>query len=288
MQPYASLRARVIVLLCGCLALMLGLLGLVINEANTRAIIEQNRVREAMFAHNVQISINQVLFAGKYQAQAYVESLMKDTEGLAYVAIIDGATRRVLVHADAQKVGQRWDDPVTEQALAALRTGKVIVQQHVTPDGYTIHDWALPYVHGYMHRPAGIIRIGIHCNVEQDLIRRSRLHTVGLFLAFLLAGAGLAVALSYRLSASLANLVAERTSQLDVANRHLRETKARLVAFIDNADAVIYMKDTEGRYLLVNRSFEAALGLPRDAILGKMDRELVPPEIAAGFHASDL
>jgi PAS domain S-box-containing protein len=72
------------------------------------------------------------------------------------------------------------------------------------------------------------------------------------------------------------------------AERALRESEARLQAMMDNSPAVIFLKDLAGRYLHVNRRFEAEFGLPAGAILGRTDHELFPKEQAEAFRANDL
>ena len=70
-------------------------------------------------------------------------------------------------------------------------------------------------------------------------------------------------------------------------DRVLRVTRDRLQGILDHADATIYIKDAEGRYLLVNRAFEQARGLGAVQIIGHTDFELSIPEIAAEIAASD-
>ncbi|GAA2516639.1 sensor histidine kinase [Pilimelia columellifera] len=62
----------------------------------------------------------------------------------------------------------------------------------------------------------------------------------------------------------------------------------QLMALIDRTSAVIYMRDVEGRYMLVNRQYERLFGVTRDSILGLTDHDLFPPEIADEFRANDL
>jgi PAS domain S-box-containing protein len=66
-----------------------------------------------------------------------------------------------------------------------------------------------------------------------------------------------------------------------------RSTEARLQAILDNTTAVVYLKDTQGRYLLANRQFESLFRIPCDKIIQHTDAELFPPEIAAQFRAND-
>ena len=62
----------------------------------------------------------------------------------------------------------------------------------------------------------------------------------------------------------------------------------QLMALIDHTSAVIYMRDADGRYLLVNREYERLFQLRRDDIVGLTDHALFPADIADAFRANDL
>ncbi len=72
------------------------------------------------------------------------------------------------------------------------------------------------------------------------------------------------------------------------AERKLSETSERMQAILDNTTAVVYLKDTEGRYLLVNRGFESLFGVTRDEAVGRDDKELFGSELAELLRANDL
>jgi PAS domain S-box-containing protein len=60
----------------------------------------------------------------------------------------------------------------------------------------------------------------------------------------------------------------------------LMETEARLQDIIDNASTVIYLKDLQGRYILINRRFQILFNVFRKEVLGKTDSEVFPPDLA--------
>ncbi|WP_433830118.1 PAS domain-containing protein [Actinoplanes sp. CA-015351] len=62
----------------------------------------------------------------------------------------------------------------------------------------------------------------------------------------------------------------------------------QLMALIDHTSAVIYMRDADGRYLLVNREYERLFGLRRENIVGLTDHDLFPRDIADAFRENDL
>lgn len=71
------------------------------------------------------------------------------------------------------------------------------------------------------------------------------------------------------------------------AQEQLRDSQQRLQAILDNSFAVIYLKDAQGRYLLVNRRYETLFHVQRDAVLGKTDHDVFPKLMAEAFRAND-
>jgi PAS domain S-box-containing protein len=100
--------------------------------------------------------------------------------------------------------------------------------------------------------------------------------------------------------------VRERTAQLSDANAALltakddlearvgertatlAESEARLNAILDNGTSIVYLKDLEDRYILVNRCFAKLLGRKKEEIVGRKTSELFPRDAAEQFRRSDL
>jgi PAS domain S-box-containing protein len=66
-----------------------------------------------------------------------------------------------------------------------------------------------------------------------------------------------------------------------------RATEQRLQDILDSTPAVVYVKDPEGRYLLVNRRYEELHHVSRAEAVGKTDHEIFPKEVADEFRAND-
>lgn len=64
------------------------------------------------------------------------------------------------------------------------------------------------------------------------------------------------------------------------ANRELLANRQQLEAIIDNLPAVFFTKDLKGRYLMVNRRYEEAVGLKKELVIGQTDQGIMPPEVA--------
>ncbi len=67
----------------------------------------------------------------------------------------------------------------------------------------------------------------------------------------------------------------------------LRDSEGRLQAILDHSPAIIYVKDTAGRYLLVNRGFDVLVRTDQEPVLGRTDHEIFPEAIADAFRAND-
>lgn len=69
--------------------------------------------------------------------------------------------------------------------------------------------------------------------------------------------------------------------------RQVRERTREISSILEYTPAVVYIKDREGRYTLVNTRFEELLGRPAGEILGKSDFELFSREMAQKLRAHD-
>lgn len=56
---------------------------------------------------------------------------------------------------------------------------------------------------------------------------------------------------------------------------------------LDNTSAVIYVKDAECRYLVVNQQFERLFGVSREKLAGQSDFDLFPADLAQVFREND-
>jgi len=79
---------------------------------------------------------------------------------------------------------------------------------------------------------------------------------------------------------------------LDITDRKrsemaLRASESRLQAITSNTPAVIYLKDWQGRYLMINRRFEEIFNTTQQQVAGKIDVEVFPSDVAAMLVAND-
>lgn len=79
---------------------------------------------------------------------------------------------------------------------------------------------------------------------------------------------------------------------LDITDRKrsemaLRASESRLQAITTNTPAVIYLKDWQGRYLMINRRFEEIFSTTQQQVVGKTDAEVFPGDVASMLEAND-
>ena len=77
------------------------------------------------------------------------------------------------------------------------------------------------------------------------------------------------------------------SAQWETANRTKQEAESQYKAILDNASAIVYLKDLEGKFLLVNRRYEELFHLDANEAIGKTDYDLFTKEMADAFRASD-
>ncbi len=71
------------------------------------------------------------------------------------------------------------------------------------------------------------------------------------------------------------------------AETALRQSQQQFEDIINNSTAIIFLKDLQGRYILVNRGFTILFNLSQEQIQGKTDYDLFPQTQAERFLAND-
>ena len=87
----------------------------------------------------------------------------------------------------------------------------------------------------------------------------------------------------YVLGLLLGNFSTRLRSTYDIVLRR----EQQLQAIMDNSTAIIYLKDRDGKYVLVNRKFEELFRVQGGQAIGKTDRDLFPGYMADAFRAND-
>ena len=76
-------------------------------------------------------------------------------------------------------------------------------------------------------------------------------------------------------------------SDLKQAERAINQSKKLLQDIIDGFPSPIFVKDTEGRFLTINKNLEELLGVKNEELIGKTDYDIITKELAEYYRAND-
>lgn len=89
--------------------------------------------------------------------------------------------------------------------------------------------------------------------------------------------------LAIRMLGNLAAIAIERHAD----QRALQTTEQVLEALADHSSTVIYVKDVDGKYLLINSAFERLFNTSKFRVIGKTDYDIFPVENAEIYRQND-
>jgi PAS domain S-box-containing protein len=81
--------------------------------------------------------------------------------------------------------------------------------------------------------------------------------------------------------------ILEDITERKQAEAALRTSQNQMRTLVDSFQSLIFMKDAEGRYLLINAFNEKNTGIPERDVLGKTDFDILPRELAEKIVAQD-
>ncbi|MFL5244961.1 MAG: PAS domain S-box protein [Gemmataceae bacterium] len=82
-------------------------------------------------------------------------------------------------------------------------------------------------------------------------------------------------------------IVAHDVTQRLKAEEALRQSEAKYRSLVENLEQSILLKDAKLRYAAANRRYCEGVGLPEEQIIGKVDFDLYPADLAEKYHADD-
>jgi len=237
---------------------------------------------------------------------------------IVFVPVYEGDARLadIEIRRRAMKgfvIGIFYPGEIVEEALQYLRPEQI---------AFTVRDVSDPdepillHTHGE-HNPDGQAQIEAEHDLEvagriwsiafsstneyEEALRSWTLYGI-LLSGFLLTGLA-AITLAGQLDRTrrIEQSVEDRTRDLKIANEKLRdETEERLIAaealresdsrmrsILDYTSSVIFIKDVEGRYLLINRRFEERFHVKNEDYVGQTDYTVFPKHLADAFRAND-
>jgi len=241
---------------------------------------------------NVLTSVNEVLVRSEDESQllhAVCEILTrKGGYHQAWAGYVEEGETSVIQVACATGTGADWlegfrftcpgQDSVCHSSLMAMQSGTPVIV-HGNPDDLSLASWhqqptpqdtasaiVLPLIAG--DKRYGVLTI---LTTSPEILTPEEIHLLE----------ELASDVAYGIHALRAHCEQQR------AEEEVLSQRAFLTRIIDINPSLIFVKDWEGRYLLVNKAKADFHGLPREEIIGKTDNDL-NPSIADQYRQDDL
>lgn len=133
-----------------------------------------------------------------------------------------------------------------------------------------------------------------HKDHVRDFIENPTVHTMGEninFVARSKAGVFIPVEVSFSpIETSEGLTIASSVrdiSERRAAEKALADNRKMLQAILDNSPALIYLKDPDGKYLLVNKAWNDVMAMSGDEAIGKKDHDFLAKQIAGQFFANE-
>lgn len=95
-----------------------------------------------------------------------------------------------------------------------------------------------------------------------------------------------------KMAHTMRQIVSDSTMQTELAmslkiKQTLQAERTTLRSILDNIQGIVFLRDTENRYVIINSQFTTILGMTQDVVEGKTDDDLLPPDLAAFCRATD-
>jgi PAS domain S-box-containing protein len=199
------------------------------------------------------------------------------------VAATTGPNERGFGEIDARP--EPWQLPLT-LCLTAIRLQKPVVlvdaleENRYSPDPYFLRARARSVLGLPIVRDGKVTALlYLENNLVAGMFSEARLSV----LDCIAAQAGISLE-----NARLYLRVERENTQRARAEADLAESRRLFEALVDATPAIVFAKDLEGRYFLINRQFEEVFHLERAQFLGKTDYDLFPREVADATRELDL
>ncbi|HWQ56593.1 MAG TPA: PAS domain-containing protein [Bryobacteraceae bacterium] len=122
----------------------------------------------------------------------------------------------------------------------------------------------------------------MECRVEGALVQ----HAGGRAILLRAVPRDLAASRFVALNEKIGQLSREATIRI-LAEEDALRSRQHLEAVIDHSAAAVWLKDAEGRYLVINRHYQELVGESHGDVAGKTDFDLFPCDVAGALHEHD-
>ena len=246
----------------GVLILVLVLLGLLAVGLYYRDIEQrmQNQL-STLITHTLAKSVNRISFSGKYHMRLLLEETAQGEPDIRYIQVID---KQGVVQASSNP--DHNDTPIDQDAFNAAKrvlSGAPREIRGLELDGEPIREISMPYLSGLDNEVVGVIQVGLSDRARSVAWQQGMLFASVLVLVLTIVG----IAVTRRISQHFGRPVIHLASDLAATLRAIPD--------------LMFELDEEGRYLNIKSTRDELLASPKDQLLGRTVREVLPDEAAA-------
>ncbi len=205
-------------------------------------------------------SVNRISFSGKYHARLLLEEIAQDEPGILYIHVAD-KQGNVLASSESARNDTQLDRGAFEAARTVL-SGRPQQIRKLEINGEAIREITVPYLSGLDNDVSGVIQVGLFDHQHSDIQRQGLIFIGTLVLMLMLIGIGVTRLISQRFGRPVIHLA--------------NDLSATLQAIPD----LMFELDEDGRYHNVMATRERLLAAPRELLLGRTVREVLPEKAA--------
>jgi diguanylate cyclase (GGDEF)-like protein/PAS domain S-box-containing protein len=252
---------RRIALSFGALILALMVTVLLAGGFYYRGIAEREQDKlSALVTQILAKSVNRISFSGKYHSRLLLEEIAQDEPGIRYILVAD-RHGNVQASSDPARNDTRLEREAMHAAGAVL-TGTPREIRELRIGDEPIREITMPYLSGLDNEIAGVIQVGLSDRARSEALQQGLFFMGALILLLLVIG----IVVTRRVSQRFGRPVVHLASDLS----------ATLQAIPD----VLFELDQAGRYLKVMAARDMFLAAPKEALLGRTIRDVLPQEAA--------
>ncbi len=205
-------------------------------------------------------SVNRISFSGKYHARLLLEEIAQGEPDIRYILLAD-KQGNVLASSEPTLNDMQLDRSA-QNAAGKVLAGKPREIRNIEIDGEPIREITVPYLSGLDKDIAGVIQVGISDRTRAAAFRQG-LYFIGVLVLLLLI---IGILVTRRISQRFGRPVIHLASDLE----------ATLQAIPD----LMFELDQEGRYLNIMSARDKLLAAPREQLLGRTVRNVLPKQAA--------
>ncbi len=182
--------------------------------------------------------------------------------------------------------------PINKRSLTLMASSAVEGNSDINVEGYNDYR-GVPVMGAWTWIDKLEIGLATEIDVEEALnlfyfIRLAAIIVLGFTLLIIIGSILFTLSLGEKANVALLKSKDELEERVELRTTELNNEKSLLGSLINAIPDLIFYKDTNFKFLGVNKAFEEQIGFKKEDFIGKTDRDFIPEELAKKFQKSDV